>query len=824
MTRTSPMDPTVVRRRLGAASYLPVLVTLALGVGVGGTTALWPGDSEAAPSRRKKVELSDLLDRIREAETSVVGAERAAAKEPKPSEADLAKRLVAGQLRLADGDYEGSAILFLDIVENHPTSRGAPAAGFHLGEALAKLGMGRWAAEMFSKILGDTRPGAARYRQKAVARLFDLAVPRRDPGFAERPGLSATPEVRARLAAVGVKVDSAPPTGDLRPDDAERLLKWAQSFPERTREPELRYAFGRYLFMTKRYAQAVSELDAMSPLDIPISRGGEGAKWRVRAAYVAAAATLGMDETEEALDRFSRVTKARPIDPRDRRIVELSWMAIGRIFHDQDLTDDAVGAYRRIGRDSPFFSEAMYETAWTLLAAKQYDQAVKALDLLIVYDPDSPVIPEIKQLRGKVRIQQRDYQGAEEQFLALRREFDRLARRVGRKLDAQGDATAYFAAVIGEDMQHFALDSILPAAAVPVARALPRAAHGEALAREVGTLDRELADVMSMLAQMEQAVRVEDKARLFTDLAAHVASLDNVESDLVEIQEDLVRRLFNRAKGTTVDSLENQRLALRRKVDAPLGAQGDGMAAQVRKTLRLEQKAHKLEITVAAQRAQLVATERYYEETRGDQKIDHEAFLTQAAEMRTTIGQLEREAEALRKRVARTRHTLRFSNPLVAARRAALANYRQHLATMHAALAKVGDDPEALTVWKRAGALAVRGDKARGGLDRTAGSRLKGAIAVLVTERANLTQYRTEMDAVNGSTQTVVADTMAASYRDVVGELANLVMRSEVGLLDVAWGMKDAESEQAHQLEVARERDLGELDLALEMGLEDLDQ
>jgi len=120
--------------------------------------------------------------------------------------------------------------------------------------------------------------------------------------------------------------------------------------------------------------------------------------------------------------------------------------------------------------------------------------------------------------------------------------------------------------------------------------------------------------------------------------------------------------------------------------------------------------------------------------------------------------------------------------------------------------------------------LAGRGDKARDGLDRTAGGRLTDAVAVLVAERANLEQYRTEMDALRGKSQSVVAGTMAASYRDVVGELANLVLRSEVGLLDVAWGMKDAESDQVRTLEVSRDRDLEQLDRALEMGLEDLDQ
>lgn len=785
-----------------------------------------PVGAQAAPRARDddKADLSALLERLRESQAAVVAAERAAAKDPKPSQSDLARRLVAGQLRLAQGDYEGAAVLFLDLVENHAGSRGAPAARFHLGQSLAKLGMDAWAAESFSKVLADTRPGAARFRQRAVAQLFDLTIPRRDAGFAEKPGLAAMPEVRARLAAVGAATKSEPPDGKIGRDDAERLVKWAQSFPARTRQAELRYAFGRYLFMVGRNEEAKAELDALSPLSIPMTRGGEGAQWRIRASYIAAAAALAEGELEEALDRFGRITKARPSAPRDRRIVELSWMAIGRIYHDEQETEDAVRAYRRIGRDSPFFVEAMYETAWTLLRAGQFEQATKALDLLLVYQPDSPLAPEVKQLRGKVRIQQRDYQGAEEEFLALRREFDRLARRVGRKLDAAGDATTWFASVIGEDMEHFSLDAILPVAAVKVARSLPRAVHGESLAQEVGVLDRDLTEVRSMLAQMEEAVQVEDKARLFTDLAAHLASLDNVDSDLVGAQDDLIDRLAGQARGSGLEQMENKRRELKTQVDAPLGRKGSRVGIDVQKAMRLEQKAHTLDLQVQSMRAQLVAAERYYDETRSDQKIDHQAFLTQAAEMRDSIAALEKDSKSLRDRITRARRSLRFSDPRVAARSKAMLAYRKHLDAMEKALVKVAKDPEAVTMWRRTVALQTRADKARAALGRTAGSRLQGALAILVEERANLESYRTQLDDVGARTKSTVADTMAASYRDVVGELANLVMRSEVGLLDVAWGMKEAENEQVHKLEVDRDRDMRELDRALDMGMEDLGQ
>ncbi|HET6585013.1 MAG TPA: hypothetical protein VFG69_16265, partial [Nannocystaceae bacterium] len=716
------------------------------------------------------------------------------------------------------GNFEGAAIKFLDLVENYPESQAAQQATHYLGEALTHLDMERWAVELFAKNLGDARPDARRLHQESVARLFDLAIPRRPVGFARKPGISATPEVRARLQAVGIDVKTAPPKGVLEGANVERLLKWADSFPPAAKKPQLRYSQGRYHYLTGNHAAAIAELDALSPLDVPISRGGPDAQWRVRAAYVAAAATLAKGDIDEALERFSRLTKSRPSEPRERQIVELSWMALGRIHHDRDATDDAVRAYKRIGRDSPFFPEAMYETAWTLLRAARFDQAVQALDLLLLYDPRSSIVPEIKQLRGKVRIQQRDYKGAEEEFLGLRREFDRLGNQLGRKLKARGDATEYFAAVVGEDMEHFSLASILPVGALPVARSLPRVVQAEDLARDVGRLERELAETRDLLARMEEAVRAKEKARLFSDLAAHIASLDNVEDDLLNIEEALILR----KSGGSESQAERTRSELRDKVDRPLGNKTDKQRLAVTRLQRLLERAHKLDLTVAAMRAELVATERYYEETRKDQKIDHQGFLREAATLRDTIAELELDVHAVRERIDRARAALRYEDPLREARAKAIAAYRQHLQGMYGGAAKAGKQAEIDALWQKAQGLHGRADKARVALDRTAGARLSHAIEILNEERANLDAYHVELVGRKGETKTVVADVLAASYEDVVTELGSLVLRSEVGLLDVAWAMKEAETEEIHRLEVERDREIGELDRAVQMGMEDV--
>src|SRR5690606_39169421 len=178
-------------------------------------------------------------------------------------------------------------------------------------------------------------------------------------------------------------------------------------------------------------------------------------------------------------------------------------------------------------------------TAWTLLAAGNFDRALQALDLLLVYDPDSPIVPEIKQLRGKVKIQMRNWPEAENEFLALRREFDDLSKHLGRALEAKADAAEYFAAVAGADMQHFSLGAVMPVEAVPVAESLPRAVQTVELANEVGEVEQMLFDTQALLGRMEEAVEAKERARLFTDLGAHLSSLDSSDLDIIELKEQL---------------------------------------------------------------------------------------------------------------------------------------------------------------------------------------------------------------------------------------------------------------------------------------------
>ena len=693
-----------------------------------------PSVATAAPG--KGFDLNQAVEHLEEIESVIVAAEEAANVEKEATEEELAKRVVNGQLMLVDDDYERAAIVFLDILENHRGSLAASQAMYFLGEALALLKMDRWATECFSANLRDNTEDGRRFHQRSMAGLFDLAVPRREEGFARRPGLSATPEVRARLQAIGMSVEVEPPVGKVDEATITRVTLAVESIAPDQREIALRYAYGRWLYFQDKHEAALASLDSVSPLDIPISTGGEDARWRVRAAYFGATAALALGDPDAALARFEAVTAARPTNDRDKRIVELAWMARARIHHDLNQTDLSVAAYRRISRDSPFFPEAMYETAWTLLRASNYDRALQALDLLLVYDPESPILPEIKQLRGKVKIQMRDWPEAENEFLALRREFDELSKRLGRQLEAKADAADYFAAVAAEDMQHFSLGAVMPVEAVPVGDTLPRAVQTVELANEVGDLGQMLFETRALLARMEAAVRAKERARLFTDLGAHLSSLDSVDIEVVELKEKLIVRARTGVSGAGLADIEAQRKALRQRVDNPLGdgSSRDDVTAGVRERA---EELHQLDLTVQALRAQLIATERYYEETRKDQRIDPQGFLTQAAELRDEIAQLELLVASMEAQAEEIHTALRFSDPWAEAQRLALEEYSAFLDRAFAALTQARSDNNAQKVWDRCNSLRERIADGRQRLDNAAARRLARAMQIMREERVN---------------------------------------------------------------------------------------
>jgi hypothetical protein len=53
-----------------------------------------------------------------------------------------------------------------------------------------------------------------------------------------------------------------------------------------------------------------------------------------------------------------------------------------------------------VDRKSKHFSDAMYESAWNSIKSKDFKSAYRALDLMLLMDPESGQAPELRLLLG----------------------------------------------------------------------------------------------------------------------------------------------------------------------------------------------------------------------------------------------------------------------------------------------------------------------------------------------------------------------------------------------------------------------------------------
>jgi tetratricopeptide (TPR) repeat protein len=252
-----------------------------------------------------------------------------------------AQQIADAVLLMGSKDYDRASSLLNQVIERFPDHPTAYPDGLRLlGEVYFRAGQHWSARRVFQKILvSQSDPRFATYVPAALARLVDIAMQKRDSKL---------------LAEVISAIDAAPTA-------ASNLLS---------------YARGKALLAKGEYARAKSSLAAVEAT----SEYGHQAQYLVALVAVkeATPAAVALAEGEEpplvpqdryavAVDLFTKVAQL-PADTAARRtVVDLAWMAVGRLFYETGQLDRAVKAYNNIDRESPEFGTMLYELAWVYL-------------------------------------------------------------------------------------------------------------------------------------------------------------------------------------------------------------------------------------------------------------------------------------------------------------------------------------------------------------------------------------------------------------------------------------------------------------------------
>lgn len=342
--------------------------------------------------------------------------------------------IAAGDMSLRTKDYENAIDTFNQVVELYRQGKAglnAHADGlFMLGESYFEAGQRLSARRHFSDLLDlANQPPYDSYAGRSLARLVDVAL---HTGRVDT--LDAIREQALRVSAVD-------PTGSF--DYARGKLSFAQG-----RFSEARQLLDSVGPASSYYHQAQYVLGAILSKEA-LAGAGAGTSAEAQARLVLAG---NMERVAAAITQFRKVTVLEADTARHRHVIDLAWLAIGRLHYESASYLDAAEAYIKVDRTSPAYFEMLFELAWVYIRVGDYQRAERALELLSVAAPDTLDIADTSLLRADLMLRSGRYERALDAYEEVRARFDPARERVDSFLAATQDPAVYYDRLVEEGM------------------------------------------------------------------------------------------------------------------------------------------------------------------------------------------------------------------------------------------------------------------------------------------------------------------------------------------------------------------------------------
>ncbi|MBK8480851.1 MAG: tetratricopeptide repeat protein [Proteobacteria bacterium] len=780
-----------------AATARPML---AIAAALAATAA--PALVDAGPERAVQAEVDQLELQASQLGQRFQGADAGTGAQTAP------QRLVTAKLLYRLGDYSQAATLFLDYVQRFQATAGYAEALYYLGDAL--------------------------YRQREFlgARRQLTTLVARGPGPFYQRGL-------ARLIAVALS------TGDLAA--AEPQVQALARIPVLETEPATLYVSGKYHFFARHLEEALALFRSIAP-GSPLYRQAryfigaclvaqkDYAQARAAFASILADPTLRSAAAELRASGRAPAASRAAVSPVEQQLLDLTHLALGRLLYQQGELVGAAKHYEQVSRELATFDTALYETAWVYIKQQRLDAALRALDLLVLAQPDSSLVPEVSILRGNLLIRLGQWGRASQLFAKLHDRFDPARETMAALLAKHSDLTTFFNALLARDLERgagaLALAAEVPRLVNDWVKELPPVRRGLAVVGDLGDLSATLDQGDRILKRVQSVIDSPQRLRVFAGYAAAREATVELENRLAQLRQRLLRRerdltypLLGPAERGQLAQLARERAALDGQISKlPTDPASFGRRARAReaRVAELEAELSRIGLTVANVRAQLVAVEKFFADSpSGRDPTIRQGFEREASTIRAAVVALDREADALEMELANAREAAGVGGPQELAERASKERFRtlverehQLLSVYRARLPNASQQELATTdtLLARCDAVDTTLRLFNAELESAVEARLTKVRVTLAEEAERLSVQRGELASYRAASDRVIGGVAHDGYREIEHRFRDLVLRSDVGVIDVSWALKEAKTSEASRLVRQQKADLQLLD------------
>ena len=469
--------------------------------------------------------------------------------------------------------------------------------------------------------------------------------------------------------------------------------------------------------------------------------------------------------------------------------------------------------------------------AWAKVRAGDYQGAKNATDILLIVAPDSTLAPDAQILQGHLLLKLKRYGDATETYNGVINTYAPVRDELDALLNVNRDPVAYFDNLLLRNERNLDVNALLPPVALKWA-----------------TTQSEVRDALTVVKAMEDGRRGVNEGQTLADRILKTLGERGMEA-FPALQEgytraDAVSNALVSAEGS-LTSIESQLVApvLTQEEKAQLAAlrAGDATAksqlaslptdnaavasrrqAMQEKVDLLDKEAFQLGYELQSMNAVLAAVQKWVVDTRGQRKstaADEKAFQERVRTEQQSARALEKEIASVRAELADARAKV---DTAVAGEEQLRAEVISVESQAHQIIAQAEPrltDATALALIARAhatraqlDAIAKRNEAAKAALlarVRKKGDEIRDKV---LAEQLLLQQYNGDVTRASGEAGQLVGRIAFDSFRRVRGQFYDLVLKADVGVVDVAFTRKRDKTSDIQKTAAAKDHELKALD------------
>ena len=683
------------------------------------------------------------------------------------------RRLVDAEVAYSLGDYDSAALILFDLVgKQQAQASDAEAATYYLAESLMQKGDRGAARSYFQQVVKGSNT-SSKYYQPSLERLVELSIKDKDTDAQEYVG---------QLAGISPAV----------------------------RSPSVPYVLGKYSYSQDKLDDALALFN-----EVP-----KGSDYELQALYYTGTTYVAKKDLAKATDIFTDLIGRKPRTAVDRRVIELGQLALGRLYYEREEPSKSIDAYLLVDRHSDLFPDALYEVGWVYVKNKQYDKALRALELLELSDPTSQTTPTVRILEGNLRIRkaqmirqaqvagtinpnetsdpQTEYDKAAKIFTDTHDAYMPSYNALSQMVDGNLDPASFISQIAGRQEHVFQIAAPIPEAAAQWLRDTPEVQRFVNVETDLGVVQANIAETEDIINRLEAVIANKDHSGLYPQIAGRRARIESIQNDLVTLRNDLHDR-------AGVASPERKAIASQY---AALGNPEQAFAERVAGTQqaydKIDQDAADIDATIDSAQAIAVALRKY---TSDEPSVPAD----QKKSVADTLDSSAKEAQAIEDELAAVHREVLLGKDLAAVGDDGIEQARALRREVMQA-----QDNEARSMGSND--LAQRAMRLADGLEQTdvqlAQLQERGLDEVkqtLATEEKTLADYKNELAGYEAESRSVGSTVLGASFKDVKAKFYDVIVRTDVGNVDVAWSEKEDTDDDLKRLNLARSRELKQL-------------